>query len=76
MTPDVNVLVAAYRPDHPYHLPARAWLEDAASAVALSTTARHAPKAGAWRSEAARCLLRARRWLHKWERELRDPIAA
>lgn len=29
MTPDVNVLVAAYRPDHPHHLPARAWLEDA-----------------------------------------------
>lgn len=48
----------------------------AASAVALSTTARHAPKAGEWRSEAARCLLRARGWLNKWERELRDPIAA
>lgn len=29
MTPDVNVLVAAYRPDHPHHLPARAWLDDA-----------------------------------------------
>jgi toxin-antitoxin system PIN domain toxin len=29
MTPDVNVLVAAYRPDHPHHLPARAWLDNA-----------------------------------------------
>ncbi len=48
----------------------------AASAVALSTTARHEPKEGEWRSEAARCLLRARGWLNKWESELRDPIAA
>lgn len=29
MTPDVNVLVAAYRSDHPHHLPARAWLDEA-----------------------------------------------
>lgn len=29
MTPDVNVLVAAFRPDHPHHLPARAWLNEA-----------------------------------------------
>ena len=29
MTPDVNVLVAAFRPDHPHHLPARAWMDDA-----------------------------------------------
>ncbi len=29
MTPDVNVLVASYRPDHPHHSPARAWLDDA-----------------------------------------------
>jgi toxin-antitoxin system PIN domain toxin len=29
MTPDVNVLVAAFRPDHPHHLSARAWLDDA-----------------------------------------------
>ena len=28
MTPDVNVLVSAYRPDHPHHLPARTWLDD------------------------------------------------
>lgn len=29
MTPDVNVLVSAYRQDHPHHLPARAWLDGA-----------------------------------------------
>jgi len=29
MTPDVNILVAASRLDHPHHEPARAWLEDA-----------------------------------------------
>lgn len=29
MTPDVNVLAAAFRPDHPHHPIARAWLEDA-----------------------------------------------
>lgn len=29
MTPDVNVLVAASRTDHPHHGVARAWLEDA-----------------------------------------------
>ena len=29
MTPDVNVLVSAYRPDHPHHLPARHWLDEA-----------------------------------------------
>lgn len=29
MTPDVNVLVAAFRPDHPHHLSARAWLDEA-----------------------------------------------
>lgn len=29
MTPDVNILVAASRQDHPHHAPARAWLEDA-----------------------------------------------
>ena len=29
MTPDVNVLVAAFRLDHPHHLPARAWLDEA-----------------------------------------------
>jgi toxin-antitoxin system PIN domain toxin len=29
MTPDVNVLVAASRDDHPHHLVARRWLEEA-----------------------------------------------
>jgi uncharacterized protein len=29
MTPDVNVLVAALRPDHPHHAVASAWLESA-----------------------------------------------
>lgn len=28
MTPDVNVLVAASRSDHPHHAIARAWLEE------------------------------------------------
>ncbi|MBV6307385.1 PIN domain-containing protein [Candidimonas humi] len=31
MTPDVNVLVAASRSDHPHHAPARLWLERAVS---------------------------------------------
>lgn len=34
MTPDVNVLVAASRSDHPNHGVARVWLEGAASAAA------------------------------------------
>ena len=29
MTPDVNVLVAASRTDHPHHAVARDWLEEA-----------------------------------------------
>jgi toxin-antitoxin system PIN domain toxin len=29
MTPDVNVLVAAGRSDHPHHRPAKSWLEGA-----------------------------------------------
>jgi len=29
VTPDVNVLVAASRSDHPHHAPARVWLEQA-----------------------------------------------
>jgi uncharacterized protein len=32
MTPDVNVLISAFRQDHPYHVPARTWLEDALAA--------------------------------------------
>lgn len=34
MTPDVNVLVAASRQDHPHHAPALAWLESALEASA------------------------------------------
>lgn len=36
MTPDVNVLLAASRQDHPHHAPALAWLEQA---IAESETA-------------------------------------
>jgi toxin-antitoxin system PIN domain toxin len=38
MTPDVNVLVAASRSDHPHHRVARTWLEQAASAAASGGT--------------------------------------
>jgi toxin-antitoxin system PIN domain toxin len=38
MTPDVNVLVAASRSDHPHHRIARNWLEDAAAAAASGGT--------------------------------------
>jgi len=31
VTPDVNILVAASRSDHPHHAPARLWLERAVS---------------------------------------------
>ncbi len=34
MTPDVNVLVASSRADHPHHVVAREWLEDALAACA------------------------------------------
>ncbi len=33
MTPDVNVLVAASRSDHPHHAVARSWLEQALAAA-------------------------------------------
>lgn len=35
MTPDVNVLVAASRSDHPHHPVAIRWLDDALDACAL-----------------------------------------
>jgi toxin-antitoxin system PIN domain toxin len=38
MTPDVNVLVAASRSDHPHHAVARTWLEAALSAAATGAT--------------------------------------
>ena len=34
MTPDVNVLVASYRADHPHHQSARGWLDDAVAQAA------------------------------------------
>lgn len=37
MTPDVNVLVAASRVDHPHHEVAREWLEQALAAAAAGT---------------------------------------
>ena len=37
MTPDVNVLVAAARSDHPHHAVAHAWLERAAAAAAAGS---------------------------------------
>ena len=35
MTPDVNVLVAAFRTDHPHHVQARVWLNEAMQQAAL-----------------------------------------
>jgi toxin-antitoxin system PIN domain toxin len=37
MTPDVNVLVAAARSDHPLHAVARAWLEETLAGAELGT---------------------------------------
>ena len=37
MTPDVNVLVAASRGDHPHHTVARVWIEQAALAAAAGS---------------------------------------
>ena len=38
MTPDVNVLVAASRSDHPHHAVARDWLEQAIGATGTGAT--------------------------------------
>ena len=38
MTPDVNVLVAAYRSDHPHHAKASAWLCETREACARGST--------------------------------------
>ena len=38
MTPDVNVLVAASRTDHPHYTVARAWLEEAVTAAGAGAT--------------------------------------
>ena len=37
MKPDVDVLVAAARSDHPHHAVARAWLEHAATGAAAGS---------------------------------------
>jgi toxin-antitoxin system PIN domain toxin len=37
MTPDVNLLVAAARSDHPHHAIARGWLKQAAAAAATGS---------------------------------------
>jgi len=36
MTPDINVLLAASRSDHPHHAVARNWLEEALSAAEVA----------------------------------------
>jgi toxin-antitoxin system PIN domain toxin len=38
MTPDVNVLVAAARSDHPHHAEARAWLEETLAGAESNAT--------------------------------------
>ena len=38
MRPDVNVLIAAARSDHPHHAVARAWLGHAAAGAAAGST--------------------------------------
>lgn len=43
MTPDVNVLVAAFREDHPQHETALAWLEQARGACLQGQTLRLLP---------------------------------
>jgi toxin-antitoxin system PIN domain toxin len=43
MTPDVNVLVAASRSDHPHHKVARAWLNRALAACAQGATLKLMP---------------------------------
>lgn len=37
LTPDVNVLVAAYRRDHPHHRVARSWLQGQVKALATGS---------------------------------------
>ncbi|MBI2750386.1 MAG: PIN domain-containing protein [Burkholderiales bacterium] len=39
MTPDVNVLIAAFRQEHAHHAKARAWLLDACTQTAVAGTA-------------------------------------
>jgi len=43
MTPDVNVLLAAFRTDHSHHAVARTWLESSLAACELGATFRMIP---------------------------------
>ena len=43
MTPDVNVLLAAFRADHPHHPGARAWLDEAVLDCATGASFRLLP---------------------------------
>ncbi|MFT4242594.1 MAG: PIN domain-containing protein [Acidovorax sp.] len=43
MTPDVNVLLAALRSDHPHHAVARNWLESAVGSASLAAPLRLQP---------------------------------
>jgi hypothetical protein len=43
VTPDVNILVAASRSDHPHHAPARAWLEQALANASQGSALRLQP---------------------------------
>ena len=43
MTPDVNVLVAASRSDHPHHAAARTWLENALADASTGSTIKLQP---------------------------------
>ena len=47
MTPDVNLLVAASRSDHPHHRVARAWFAQTIKACATGTSLRVMPLAAA-----------------------------
>ena len=43
MTPDVNVLVAASRSDHPHHAAARAWLQNVLAGASTGTAIKLQP---------------------------------
>ena len=47
MTPDVNVLIAASRTDHPHHKAARAWLNEAVTACEVGTSLKVMPMVAA-----------------------------
>jgi len=47
MTPDVNVLIAASRTDHPHHEVARTWLSEAIAATEVGTSFKLMPMVAA-----------------------------